>query len=150
MASTLTSKLDTISKDVLTRLYPLFHPRSNLIITTITTALSLPLVYFTWSDYKSWLAVGRGGLPHNPIGYLIATILQPLKASPFDTSFVSKPAILKKSGPAGEKSYLKEEDVPFRKGKRPEVCAWILPQRQLEQAAGLKSREVRNPKRVSS
>jgi hypothetical protein len=144
MASSISTKLDAISKDVLARLYPLFHPRANLITTAITTAVSLPLLYFTWSDYQSWLAVGRGGLPYNPIGYLIATILRPLKASPFDTSFASKPEILKKSGPGGEKAYLSEEDVPFRKGKRPEVCAWILPQRQLEQEAGPNSREVRN------
>lgn len=138
MASTLTTKLNTISKEVQARLSPLIHSRATL----ITTALALPFFYLTWSDYQAWLAVGRGGLPHNPVGYLIAIILRPLKASPFDTSFVSKPEILKKSGPAGEKAYLSEDEIPFRKGSRPEICGWILPQRQTKEKAGTKSRDV--------
>ncbi|KUJ10957.1 uncharacterized protein LY89DRAFT_626565 [Mollisia scopiformis] len=108
----------------------LINPRNALL-----TTISLPILYLAYTDYRAWLSVGRGGLPHNPFGYLIATLLRPLKAARFDTSFISNPRILEKSGPAGEKAHLSEDDIPRRKGERPEVCGWILPQRQLNQKA---------------
>lgn len=142
-SSSLTTKLQGISKDLLNN--PIFHSKRNLIFTAVTTALSFPLLYITWSDYQKWLQLGRAGPPHNIFGYLISRLLQPLKVSRFDTSFISNSRILKKIGPVGERAFLKDEDVPERKGPRPEVCKWILPQRQLDQkAGGQKSREVCN------
>ncbi|KAE8445355.1 hypothetical protein EG329_013477 [Mollisiaceae sp. DMI_Dod_QoI] len=137
MALSLATRLQSITNDLLS--HPIFHTRPNVLKSALFT-LSIPLIYFTYIDYRSWYNVGRGGLPHNIIGYVIQTILSPLKASRFDTSFVSKPKVMKKSGPAGERAYLKDEDVPQRKGDRPEVCGWILPQRQLDQKASEKSR----------
>jgi len=138
MAASLTSKLQSLSQELTQTLQ---SPR-NKIAATLITAISLPAIYYTYLDYRAWLSVGRGGLPHNILGYLLQALLSPLKASRFDTSFVSKPRILAKSGPAGERAYLKDEDVPERKGERPDVCGWILPQRQLDQKAGERSRAV--------
>ncbi len=142
-SSSLTTKLQSISKGLLNN--PIFHSKSNLIFTAVTTALSFPLLYITWSDYQKWLQLGRAGPPYNILGYLISRLLQPLKASRFDTSFTSNALILKKIGPVGERAFLKAEDMPERKGPRPEVSKWILPQRQLDQkAGGQKSTEVCN------
>jgi hypothetical protein len=142
-SSSLTTKLQGISKDLLNN--PILHSKRNLIFTAVTTALSFPLLYITWSDYQKWLELGRAGPPHNIFGYLISRLLQPLKASRFDTSFISNARLLKKIGPVGERAFLKDEDVPERKGPRPEVCKWILPQRQLDQkAGGQKSTDVCN------
>lgn len=135
MASLINAKLQSIRNQAITHAQPLFASRRNVLTTLLATTLSLPLLYLTWTDYQSWLTVGRGGLPQNPIGYLIAILLRPLKASRFDTSFIDKPNVLKKSGKAGEKAYLNQEDVPVRTGERPEVGGWILPQRQLDQKA---------------
>lgn len=141
--SSLSTRLQSLTHDILN--HPLFHSKRNVIATLLTTGLSLPLLYITWSDYQKWLQVGPAGPPHNIFGYLISILLGPLKASRFDTSFSSNARILKKIGPVGERSFLKDVDVPERKGPRPEVCKWILPQRQLDQqAGGAKSREVCN------
>ena len=141
--SSLTTKLQTLTYDLLN--HPIFHSNRKLVFSTVTTGLSLPLIYFTWSDYQNWLKLGPGGLPYNFFGYLISALLRPLKASRFDTSFISNARILKKIGLVGERAFLKDEDVPERKGPRPEVGKWILPQRQLNQKAGdEKSKEVRN------
>ncbi|KAE9369170.1 hypothetical protein N431DRAFT_379960 [Stipitochalara longipes BDJ] len=138
--SSLTTKLQGLSQDLLN--HSILHSKRNLTSTVLMTALSFPLIYLTWSDYQKWLQLGPGGLPYNIFGYLISTILRPLKASRFDTSFVSNDRILKKIGPMREKAFLKDEDVPERKGQRPEVGKWILPQRQLDQkAGGQKSKE---------
>ena len=133
-SSSLAIKLRDLSQNLLN--HPLFSSKRNLILTVLTTALSFPLLYITWIDYQKWLQLGRAGPPHNIFGYLISRLLQPLKASRFDTSFTSNARILKKIGPVGKRAFLKDEDVPERKGVRPEVCKWILPQRQLDQKAG--------------
>jgi len=139
--SPLTTKLQAISQNLLN--HPIFHSKRNLVFTALTAGLSLPLIYVTWSDYQNWLKLGPAGPPYNFFGYLISILLRPLKASRFDTSFTSNARILKKIGPVGERSFLKDEDVPERKGARPEVGKWILPQRQLDQkAGGEKSKEV--------
>ncbi|CZR68967.1 uncharacterized protein PAC_18868 [Phialocephala subalpina] len=137
MASSLTTKLQSLTQDIIS--YPVFHTRPSTLKTSLFT-LSLPFIYFTYLDYRAWYNVGRGGLPHNFLGYIIQGILSPLKASRFDTSFMSQPKVLAKSGPPGERAYLKDEDVPQRKGDRPDVCKWILPQRQLDQKPGPESR----------
>jgi len=133
MSSSLTTKLQSLSQDIISR--PVFHTRPSALKAALST-LSLPLIYFTYLDYRAWYNVGKGGLPHNFLGYIIQGILSPLKAARFDTSFVSKPKIVAKSGPPGERAYLKDEDVPPRKGSRPDVYKWILPQRQSNQNPG--------------
>jgi len=144
-ASSLTTKLHGFTQDLLN--HQIFHSKRNIISTILKTALSValgPLFYITWSDYQKWLQLGPAGPPYNIFGYFISILLRPLKASRFDTSFSSNARFLKKIGPVGERTFLKDEDVPERKGPRPEIGKWILPQRQLDQkAGGQKSKEVR-------
>ncbi|KAN0101501.1 hypothetical protein V8E51_012011 [Hyaloscypha variabilis] len=142
-ASSLTTKFHGFTQDLLN--HHIFHSKRNLISTVLKTALSValgPLFYITWSDYQKWLQLGPAGPPYNIFGYFISILLRPLKASRFDTSFSSNARFLKKIGPVGERAFLKDEDVPERKGPRPEIGNWILPQRQLDQkAGGQKSKE---------
>jgi len=105
-------------------------------------ALSTPLLYLITADYNAWYRLGRGGLPHNPFGYLIQTLLRPLKAPRFDTSVYSLPKVLSKAGPNGQKSYLSLDEIPQRSGPRPEVCKHILPQRQLDGSSSQVAKEV--------
>jgi hypothetical protein len=104
--------------------------------------LSTPLLYLITTDYNAWYRLGRGGLPQNPFGYLIQTLLRPLKAPRFETSIYSSPKILSKAGPNGQKSYLSSDGIPSRTGPRPEVGKYILPQRQLNGQSSQVAKEV--------
>jgi hypothetical protein len=93
---------------------------------TLLTTLSIPLLYTIYSDYRSWLALGRGGLPHNPLGYLVQFLLSPLKAKRFETGPLGNEKILKKAKPFSEGRWLSEEDLPVREGERPEIGRWYV------------------------
>jgi hypothetical protein len=111
-ASSLTTKLHGFTQDLLN--HQIFHSKRNIISTILKTALSValgPLFYITWSDYQKWLQLGPAGPPYNIFGYFISILLRPLKASRFDTSFSSNARFLKKIGPVGERTFLKDEGV---------------------------------------
>ena len=116
------------------------HHRIPIYIALLT--LSSPLLYLITTDYNAWYRLGRGGLPQNPFGYLIQTLLRPLKAPRFETSIYSSPKIFSKAGPNGQKSYLSPDEIPSRTGPRPEVGKYILPQRQLNGQSSQVAKEV--------
>lgn len=76
-------------------------------------------------DYRAWLALGKGGLPANPWGWLIATYFRVRGNDPLDTSTLEQD---------GEEPLL--ADIPDRAGPRPRMAAWPIPNRQLDQAVG--------------
>jgi hypothetical protein len=98
----------------------------------VAAALSVPVLYIARADYRAWLLLGRGGLPYNVLGWFVQLILTPFRAGRLDTSCYQNPEILAKAGPSGSKSYLSAEDVPQRKGPRPSIHRWLLPQRQAD------------------
>lgn len=75
-------------------------------------------------DYRAWLALGRGGLPANPFGWLVASYFRLRSNDPLDT------ATLEDDG-AATASLI---GIPSRTGPRPRMAAWPIPNRQLDQA----------------
>ena len=77
-------------------------------------------------DYKAWYALGAGGVPHNPRGWLLTTGLRTLKREPLS------PKVYQRSiGEPADRSGL--ADLPRREGDRPKVAPYPIPHRQLDQ-----------------
>jgi len=73
-------------------------------------------------DYRGWLALGTGGLPHTPRGWLTMAVLRARawRVDPLDTTaFVGTGHL---TGP-----------LPNRPGRRPTVAGYPIPHRQLDQ-----------------
>jgi hypothetical protein len=117
--------------------------RGNRIKIATVVALGTPLLFVINSDYRAWLSLGKAGVPHNIIGYLIQTLLRPLRPKRFDTSVYDNPKIIAKSGPPALNSYLRSEDILYRQTDRPQVCKWLLPQRQLDEGSSESAKSVR-------
>lgn len=75
----------------------------------------------TWvrDDYRAWLALGPGGLPTNPLGWVITTALRLLGREPLSTGIYPSPQTAL--------------DLPDRQGPRPTIAHWPVPHRQLNQ-----------------
>ena len=73
-------------------------------------------------DYRGWVALGPGGLPHTPRGWLTMAVLraQAWRFDPFDTTGLTGTGHL--TGP-----------LPARPGLRPKVAHYPIPHRQLDQ-----------------
>jgi hypothetical protein len=81
---------------------------------------------WVWMDYRSWLALGPGGVPYNLDGWAQVTWMRLWKHDPLDTSIF-------------EKNIGKEWDVrglgelPKRGGDRPHIDPHPIPHRQKDQ-----------------
>lgn len=75
-------------------------------------------------DYRAWLALGRGGLPANPFGWLVASYFRLRSNDPLETTTLE-------DDDAATASLI---GVPSRTGLRPRMAAWPIPNRQLDQA----------------
>jgi len=73
-------------------------------------------------DYRGWVALGPGGLPHTPRGWLTMAVLRARgwRFDPFDTTGLAGTGYL--TGP-----------LPERSGPRPRVAHYPIPHRQLDQ-----------------
>jgi len=73
-------------------------------------------------DYRGWLALGPGGLPHTARGWLTTAVLRARtwRVDPFDTT-----------GSTGTGHLT--DPVPERAGPRPRVAHYPIPHRQLDQ-----------------
>ncbi|KAL4948054.1 hypothetical protein BDW69DRAFT_189626 [Aspergillus filifer] len=99
----------------------------RLIVAALPAAVVASLIPAAYRDYQSFLALGPGGPPYNPIGWLIVRLIfNPLGREMFATRMYDKKI---KNG--GEVSCL--ADLPSRKGARPTMGAMAPPQRQLDQ-----------------
>lgn len=128
MASSILQPLQGLAQRI-----PKFHLlQSHSVTIGVAAAVSAPLLYIAHADYRAWMRLGRAGLPHNPLGWIIQLLLTPLRAQRLETSCYSNPNIVAKSGPVGDKAYLSIEDVPQREGARPTIHHWILPHRQAD------------------
>lgn len=88
------------------------------------------------SDYALWLATaGRGGLPHNFLGYLLMKILSFFRRETLSTSVYTLPKTITAAGPHGSSTYIDPTKLPQREGHRPKLGQWLLPQRQVEERA---------------
>ncbi|WP_156520177.1 luciferase domain-containing protein [Rhodococcus sp. EPR-157] len=73
-------------------------------------------------NYSGWKELGPGGLPFNPLGWLIATALRPLGRNPMTV--------------AGVSVRVPSWELPHRGGPRPPVAPYPIPHRQTGDTAG--------------
>ena len=73
-------------------------------------------------DYRGWVALGPGGLPHTPRGWLTMAVLRARawRFDPFDTKGLTGTGHL-------------ADPLPVRPGPRPRVAHYPIPHRQLDQ-----------------
>lgn len=83
---------------------------------------------FIWSyfDYYKWKALGKGGVPDNLKGWLMVTLIRPLKRNPFSIKFFQQHI-------GNHCDTIGLVDLPKRKGGRPIVAKHPVPHRQLSQ-----------------
>jgi hypothetical protein len=112
-------------------LYSLLPETRILALSAVSIAL-IALSFPVYSDYCAWLGLSRGGLPHNFFGYILQNIVSPLRISnTYDTTPFSSPKILTQAGKYADVSFLQSSELPSRKGSRPTIGKWVLPQRQI-------------------
>ena len=130
--------LSDISSHVQT-IFSYINQHKSLLLTLLILLL-LSLLPLAYRDYRGWYGLGAGGLPHNPVGWLLQSLLR-LRASrnvrdttPYDTE-------IRTSSSALEKTSFLANRLPVWEGKLPKTGAWVAPHRQLEQSA---SKEVKS------
>ncbi|ETN45712.1 uncharacterized protein HMPREF1541_09545 [Cyphellophora europaea CBS 101466] len=120
--STLHSTLSPHLNHLLTRIKA--QPLLATVLAGLTTATLLAAI----NDYRAFLALGPGGLPYNPIGWLVnLLVLRPLSLSKRDRLFIADylPA-------SAATEYIRS--LPSRSGERAHTGG-IVPHRQLSQLA---------------
>ncbi|XXH04347.1 hypothetical protein Hte_010761 [Hypoxylon texense] len=97
-----------------------------------------PLVSRVASDYRAWHALGPNGLPRNLLGYLFQAAASPFARRDTRVPAPYDPAALgDRYGPLTLRSFLPDDSRPLppRRGPRPQVPAFVGPQRQTSQQA---------------
>ncbi|KIJ66708.1 hypothetical protein HYDPIDRAFT_85168 [Hydnomerulius pinastri MD-312] len=96
------------------------HPRA-----VVTTILVTALVPWVIGNYRAWLALGKSGLPYNPIGYSIAMIAKPFGKETTSTSCYDEDE--------DKSTWLQNpQSIPERRGERPKIGWHPLPHRQVD------------------
>jgi len=94
--------------------------------TLIAGILLLGILVWSFLDYRKWLALGKGGVPHNLIGWLMVTATRPIKRNPLATKFfeedIGKPC-----------DSIGFTTLPKRTGSKPSIAPHPVPHRQLDQ-----------------
>ncbi|TPX17238.1 uncharacterized protein E0L32_003356 [Thyridium curvatum] len=93
---------------------------------------------FSWAadSYRTYLSLGKGGIPHNLFGWIVQGLAQPFAWH--DTTTVRPFGDARHSaalGPHAHESFLGEAgpSLPARAGDRPTVPGFVAPQRQTTQ-----------------
>ncbi|KAL3442982.1 hypothetical protein BJX65DRAFT_211711 [Aspergillus insuetus] len=103
------------------------HPRARYILATLPAAILALLIPSAYRDYQSYLALGPGGPPYNVLGWLgVKLVFNPFKRDMFGTEVYDQKIA------SGERiGFL--TDLPERRGERPKLGSFAVPQRQVEQ-----------------
>ncbi|KAI4868413.1 hypothetical protein F4820DRAFT_124556 [Hypoxylon rubiginosum] len=124
----------------------LFQQNKTAVVTTASAAalvLSVPLLSRIASDYRAWYALGPNGIPLNIFGYLFQAAASPFARldtrvpAPYDAAALSK-----RYGALTLQSFLPRSPLPPRSGPRPDVPAYVGPQRQTSQQASAETRDA--------
>lgn len=107
---------------------------------SILTVLLLPLSRYAYLDYRGWYALGGGGLPHNPFGWLVQSLMR-LRASR-DVRDSNCYDLAMRSSDLERTRFL-DDELPAWTGKAPKTGVWVAPHRQLEQVASAEIKKVR-------
>ncbi|GJC95959.1 hypothetical protein CH63R_02095 [Colletotrichum higginsianum IMI 349063] len=103
------------------------------VLTALLTSLSASVFAWAVRDYRAYIALGPGGVPHNFAGWLLVT----LAIRPFA---LSKTAATWTGDFPAEGAHEDVKQVPQRRGDRAELGG-IVPHRQLSQHAPVRMRE---------
>ena len=114
-----------------------FLQQNKLTVLIIPFAL---LFRYAYLDYQAWYALGSGGIPHNPFGWLVQSLLR-LRASSNVRDSSCYDAIMKHS--ELERTSFIDDQLPAWTGKAPTTGAWVAPHRQLDQIARAEIKTVR-------
>ncbi|OHF03646.1 hypothetical protein CORC01_00965 [Colletotrichum orchidophilum] len=124
-STTLTQTLQPLLTRVLAR-----RPLLTTVLTSFTTSL---LAWAAYRDYRAYIALGPGGVPHNLAGWLLVTLgLRPFALSKASATWTGDYP--------DEGSHDEIKNLPERKGGRAELGG-IVPHRQLSQHAPEAMRE---------
>ncbi|EFQ25170.1 hypothetical protein CGRA01v4_06489 [Colletotrichum graminicola] len=113
-----------------TTLGPLSH---RPVLATVLASLSTTVLVWAVRDYRAYIALGPGGVPHNFAGWLAVTLV----IRPFA---LSKAYVTWTGDYPNEGAHDEVESLPSRKGDRAELGG-IVPHRQLTQHAPERMRE---------
>ncbi|KAF2667345.1 hypothetical protein BT63DRAFT_480333 [Microthyrium microscopicum] len=92
---------------------------TTLVLGTITSV-------YLYKDYQTYMSMGPGGIPHNAVGWAIASLLKPV-------AFGKDVLSTKLYEASEEPSFLPENFPPNREGVRPAIGPHPIPHRQLDQ-----------------
>ncbi|SPQ18664.1 a4d333d2-7ce9-4b55-a24b-2b372983af1e [Thermothielavioides terrestris] len=163
LLTTVTTHLTPLTRHLPTPMRPT-SPTSQLVALATPLPAILLLAYLPrwYRDYRAFLALGKGGMPHNLLGYLTQALARlvarsdvravpPAAALPYqreevrrryepcgDTSFLAAAAAGGGGGGGGggkEKDGEGPSSLPVRRGERPEVPSFVAPQRQVSMQA---------------
>lgn len=103
----------------------------SIAVTAFATLLAIALPH-AYNDYRIYLSYGPGGLPYNPLGWMINHVMmRPFASEQFSTT------VYEEKVAAGETlTYLDDEMVTAKKRDRPAVGPHVAPHRQLTDFAG--------------
>lgn len=134
--------MSLLAKRYTTLLRPevLLEHKKPLLLATSLLAAAAPLLAYLRSQYLEWLALGRGGVPHNILGFLAQSLLSPFARRdtrrPLPSSVPVLEAFAALYGPVGADSFLASwVHGRERAGARPAVPRFVAPQRQTSDAA---------------
>lgn len=139
-----------------------FLTPSGVVVISVSAVAGIAALPPLYRDYRGFVSLGPAGLPSNVFGYLLQTFLRPLGISDrLDTKPLSSDRVKAAFGKLADLGFLKEEDVPFRGGKkveggqdgekkdlgkekieRPNVGRWIVPQRQMSERSDKEMKTV--------
>lgn len=120
--------------NVRSRLEPTLHhvidrARAQPVLATALAGITTATLITAIQDYRAFIALGAGGLPHNVLGWLVNTLLlRPFSLSKANRLYVSD------YPPASQASAYVQHELPQRPGPRAETGG-IVPHRQLSQVA---------------
>lgn len=98
----------------------------HVMLMVLVLALAVLAMRWAMGDYRRWVALGVGGLPHTPAGWLVMSVLRLLKRDGIKAAHLKRHVQSDDDHP-----YLGQ--VMRRAGQRPLVPAYAVPQRQLTQ-----------------
>jgi hypothetical protein len=104
-------------------------PTAAEIVLIIAVLAMAAAIVWAVRDYRSWIALGPGGLPSNWIGWLKTTNMRLQAGDPLDVNLYAK-----QIGRPGDSAFL--SNLPVRQGARPKIAPQPVPHRQLDQFVG--------------
>ncbi|KAI1375366.1 hypothetical protein F4677DRAFT_135812 [Hypoxylon crocopeplum] len=123
--------------------------RKPIVLAAGAAFVASPFLAYAHACYQEWLALGRGGVPHNVLGWLVQSSMHVLARSdtrePVPLSYKSLADLAALYGSAGSRSFLAAwVRDRGRAGARPDVPSFVAPQRQTSDAAARGTVERQN------